>query len=324
MPELRDICRKRIILFNLIEEIYSQLLRCEKKIKINMNTPVSWNHILYELKSSHPSLFHFSSLLIRKENGNEIVLYPQYIFDVYQYESYKRQISKAVVNIKSKLLSLKTTEDRIKCTHDYLCKNITYSNPSDAVSHCLIGPLLLGNGVCDGISQAAQFLLKIAKIESYIVTGNARNGLNASFVPHSWNIVNACNKWRHFDFTFDICMSDNYVRYDYYSLSRKQILQDHRITFIPSIVEDCSENDYYYLHKTVFKDRKSVANCLLDAIKNRLTNVQFRYDSENDKIGVDDLRMMLESLFTRYQMLAKYYISMNEIRSVFSLNLEYK
>lgn len=93
--------------------------------------------------------------------------------------------------------------------HDYLTKTVAYDYDSLPIkdlnskevtnAHSLIGPLLYGKGVCDGISDAYSFLLSTCGIKATTVSGNTTEG-----EPHAWNIIRIEGEWYHVDVTWDL------------------------------------------------------------------------------------------------------------------------
>lgn len=307
------------------QKLLYQLTQCESKIPIGKF--ISSSHlqqITYRLKSAYPALFHLSSFICEQSSlFPEAILYPQYIFSKDQYVSYMGQISEKTTQIKRKLNTLQSCLDKEAYVHDYLCGNVQYLD-NNALSHCLVGPLLYGQGVCDGISQATQFLLKTGGIQSYVVFGEAKNALISEFLPHAWNVIEVDKKWYHLDVTFDLSISNKSIRYDYYNLSTAQINKDHQIKYIPSMIKCNSESDYYSNRKLVFRDYSVLKKYFNFVISKKKEHFQFKFDTPyNDKL-YRDIHTIWKSMVQHYNLSITYQISVNYARSIFAWDVQYQ
>lgn len=310
---------------DIIQGLVEHLISCDSKIFVEKNISSSQlQQITYYLKSTYPALFHLSSFLCEQKTiSQKTILYPQYICSKDQYAEYKAQISNKIKHVKSKLTTLQCFVDKEAYVHDYLCTNVSYFD-NDLFSHCLVGPLLYGCGVCDGISQAAQFLLKAGGIRSYIVFGEAKNFLQSNFLPHAWNVIELDNKWYHLDVTFDLCLSNKSVRYDYYNLCNTQISNDHRIKYISSLVDCYCENDYYFNKHLVFSDFNILRKYFSFAISQRKSYFQFRFDAPYDDKLYQDIIAIWNTVVQKNNLHIEYQLSINYCRSIFSWEVQYQ
>ena len=308
------------------ERLLLQLINCENKIQVeHFVSSAQLQKITNHLKSTYPALFHLTSLMCEQSSFSEkAVLYPQYIYSKDQYTDYKKQISEKTKQVKQKLLTINSCFDKEGYVHDYLCKNVRYFDDNSMKGHCLVGPLLYGQGVCDGISQAAQFLLKVGGIRSYIVFGEAKNSLQPNFLPHAWNVIEVDNKWYHLDVTFDLSLSNQSIRYDYYNLCTTQISKDHRIKYISPLIDCNCEYDYYSNKHLVFKDFDILRKYFSFAISQRKSHFQFRFDAPyNDKL-YQDIIAIWNTIVQNNNLHIEYQLSINYCRSIFSWEVQYQ
>lgn len=98
-------------------------------------------------------------------------IFPQYTFSSDEYKHDVNLILKVANKINQKATLLSTDYEREKMIHDYLCKNVIYEDIGEE-SHSIVGPLLKGKGVCDGISKSEYLKLKCNKsMDYYELTG---------------------------------------------------------------------------------------------------------------------------------------------------------
>lgn len=119
---------------------------------------------------------------------------------------------------------------REKAIHDYIVKNYHYdldktiSGKVTEESHCLVGLLENGKGVCDGYSQLFAALCLNTKIPCRIVYGAGEGG------SHAWNIVELYGETYHVDVTWDDPIPDKGlgVKYTYFNVSDEFMQKDHQ------------------------------------------------------------------------------------------------
>ena len=138
-----------------------------------------------------------------------------------------------------------------KAIHDYLCNNVTYDkdidvdklNETDSVSDVFTayGAICYKKAVCEGYAKAFQYLCYMVGINASQVIGESEN------VGHMWNLVSVNGVWYHIDVTWDDEQKKKII-YDYFNLTEKQILKNHKITddflYIPKC--DTKFNNIYF------------------------------------------------------------------------------
>ena len=263
------------------EKIVPQLVAYKRDIRVDTRLSSSdIDEFMHYIKAVDPSLFHVGGMGISASMIGGMVLHPQYIYTEAEYTSLKKQISDKIRPVKQYLRSMATDREKEKYVHDYLCKTVRYVDNGD-VSHRLVGPILYGEGVCDGISQSAQLLFKACGVKSFVVTGEAQNGAGNGYYPHAWNVVCVDGKWYHLDVTFDLSKDQSHVQYGYFNLDNKQILVDHKVTFTPmDWKRECIHaNDYYVDRKICFDDIDTLKRYYRHVLGKKKTFFQFRMSS---------------------------------------------
>lgn len=141
--------------------------------------------------------------------------------------------------------------------HDHLAKNVKY-DIDEPERYTLIGPLLHGAGVCEGISEAYAFLMNKYGVKTGVYSGEL--GGHA----HAWNFVTMNKSTYHVDVTND--MNCTHL---YFGLSDTDMSKTHTYRRILRCQgEDCN----YYIHTGSYvKDQhqldKFVLRCRTEKLK---------------------------------------------------------
>lgn len=118
--------------------------------------------------------------------------------------------------------------DKVLFVHDWICRKVKYRDVG-LDSHSAVGPLLYGEGVCEGIAMATKLLLDRMGVDCCVVKGEARsNEYSGDIESHGWNKVKVNGKWFNLDVTFDCTIGSPYsIRYDYFLTSDHSIQKTH-------------------------------------------------------------------------------------------------
>ncbi|MBQ8849941.1 MAG: hypothetical protein IJ011_06405 [Clostridia bacterium] len=284
----------------------------------------SVDDIMYYVKSIDPSLFHVGSLQVAVSMLGNIIIHPEYLYSEAEYKSLKKQISEKIRPVKQYLATLSNDAEKEKYVHDYVCRSVRYSD-NGLVSHLLVGPLLYGEGVCDGISQSVQLLLKSCGVKSYMVTGSAYNRHHTNDGAHAWNVVCIDGRWYHLDVTFDLGVSSDFLKYDYYNLTTNQILADHVIDYAPI---DCKREcvhvgDYYTQRKLCFSDYDTLKRYFRHVFTKRKEHVQLRMSASYSEALKNDVVFVWNSVAREMNLTMRSGMSVNEFQSVFAWDVQY-
>ena len=102
------------------------------------------------------------------------------------------------------------------------------TGPNDWKDHCIIGPLLEGRTVCEGVALLFLLLCAMCRIHCIYVSGFAGNLTGKE--AHAWNIVRLNNSWAHVDAYWDIILASHNNKtynYNYFNVSDDYIRHDH-------------------------------------------------------------------------------------------------
>ena len=196
----------------------------QKKREIVVPTKPSEN-VLEAVRNEHPELFYWdTSHYEYREQLDGVHIFVSYF---YSRKQCIEIIDKS--NEVAKLCATSNDEHTIRKVHNYIIKHITYdSKDTDAkYNHNLVGPVMLGRGVCEGIALFAKYLFDKLNIDNAVALGNL-NGTG-----HMWNIVSINGKNYHVDITSDIGFTEpNWDKpsYAFYLLRDCDISKTHNIS----------------------------------------------------------------------------------------------
>jgi len=218
----------------------------DKTISIPKITPSELNTVFSHTKYDNPILFHVDTTYKYRTRKGKMTFIPTYLYDKHTTEIYKKQIDNYLQNFDE----AKDYDDLDKAlfVNDYFVNNYEYDYSYEKKSDTILGLFLDGKAVCSGFSYFAKLVFDYLNIYSLIVEGKAKNPNNNQLTEaHAWNIIKIGNNYFHLDLTWNICISDENIRYDYFMLCDNEIKKDHIIT---GIVPACniSNRDYYTLN----------------------------------------------------------------------------
>lgn len=146
-------------------------------------------------------------------------------FDVdYIITSSKRaEADKKIKSILTDIISpYMNDHEKAKAVHDYIVLNSKYDKTMQLYSDYDL--LTQGTSVCNGYALLTYNMLKELNIPVKLVTGTGNGEL------HIWNMVKLGDYWFHLDTTWNDPLPDsNMISYNYYMLTDKEILKDHKI-----------------------------------------------------------------------------------------------
>ena len=128
----------------------------------------------------------------------------------------EKELNKKVDELINAVSGMDTFETEVYL-HDYLCKNVAYTDNKDPLVYTSYGALVDGKAACEGYSRAMQLLCDKLKIPCGLVYGWSQN------TGHMWNIINPGDGWYHLDITWDDDESNNIVSHRYFNVTKESI-----------------------------------------------------------------------------------------------------
>ena len=239
-----------------IKSLVNKIVNFEEKIHFKTNSINNISKLIDIIRYDYIVTFHIKDIDYEYDYNSKVVtLVPQYLFKKEEYDLLMEEILSKLTEIKKDIQSLSSNIEKEIFIHDYLCNNVKYFDSGDS-SYSIVGPLLYGQGVCEGISKTFHALCKIAKLNSYVLCGDAID--HNVKTPHSWNAIEINSKFSIVDVTFDITLSTNsFVRHDFFNISTNDVKGLYKpIEFHKEIFDMCNSNNYNYfsLNNLVLSD----------------------------------------------------------------------
>lgn len=200
-------------------------------------------------------LFYYTDAFktISAEKAPYTCVLPQYQYD----EIHRREIDEKANRLgENARCVISKTEDyeKVVLIHDFICRNIEYKNNGD-VSHNIVGCVVYGKAVCDGIAMLFKYLCDLFNIPCVVVMGKARRSrADCIYDNHAWNKVMIEQDWYNVDVTFDLTIgSRNNVRHDYLLVTDAGIASTHqcRCDYGAQIVCKQSRYNYYIVNNLI-------------------------------------------------------------------------
>jgi len=123
--------------------------------------------------------------------------------------------------------------DREMYVHDWLLENCQYEDKgydldkNDLYTGSAYGAFVGGETICEGYARGFQLLLKLAGIESVLVTGSSVPPLGGEGRAHIWNVVRIDGRWYQTDVTWNDSQGAKNAQ-DYLNLTTEQMTADHK------------------------------------------------------------------------------------------------
>ena len=293
---LKDIYFKKLL--GVQQNVYKQILNgiCTRQGKIRVSQ-LPDSMLLEYLSMDHPELFYcdFSNILIQSEN-NKYYVNVRYLYS----ETQSKQIVENAKMIADKIIS--TDQERsLRNLHNYFIKNIKYDtlDYGNTENHSVVGPLIKGKGVCEGISKTIQYILTLCGIDSTVITGYLDDE------PHMWNIVSINNYNYHIDVTSDISLTEPYwdkPGYFYYLITDKEIRKTHNFKENFNCIQ--TMDNPFYKTKKYFNDDMQLIN-YINNIPRTQRIVYFKYWGNKDN---DEIMKLVLDCFPTFLLPTKIYM----------------
>ena len=118
--------------------------------------------------------------------------------------------------------------ERERLIYERVATQFRYMNNQDEVDHNVVGPVLLKEGVCEGLAALLIAALRKVGITCIKVCGKSRNFPQ---VPHAWCIAWIGSTPVHCDVTWDVTEERSLCMFAYFNLSDSQLEQDHILAY---------------------------------------------------------------------------------------------
>lgn len=224
--------------------------------KIRLGTEADENEIwmiFNSYRSDHPEHFWLNPVTLSPgryvyaDGTCESFITPEYFFTKENLPAETEKINAAADELLKGITPSMPEFERERLLHDRLAKSITY-DLNEKYAHTAYGALVNGRAVCDGYTQAFQYLLQRLGIQSFMVTGTGKGG------NHAWNIVRIDGRYYNVDLTWDDQKSDTF--HAYFNLTDEIIKEDHIFDTTVYKMPECISTDanYFAVYGGIFNE----------------------------------------------------------------------
>lgn len=207
----------------------------------------------YAVIRDHPEFFYYEMNIQSSIIGNHITLRLPLLYTPEEIRTYKIRLKDAIKKIVSKTDLYRSMWDKERYIFEYLQTHTDYNDKNSMhENYNIIGPLLLGKGVCEGISKAFAVLCHQVGIPCIVVFDD----------NHMWNMVNIGGTLAHVDATWGT-KNGSVCDYSYFNITDREINIDHgkEINCVPTCTNDTL--GYYYRQGTLFNTPKELKEYLM-------------------------------------------------------------
>ena len=146
--------------------------------------------------------------------------------------------------------------------HDYITTHVKYDKSDPVASHTIIGPMLDGKGVCDGISFMANYLMSV-----FGLTITKINSMNpGDDEGHAWNVILLDGNFYHLDITYDLG-SDSIPNHSHMNLTDEMASKNH--TYNQIVKCDGVDYNYYRKEQLWFRTVKEAKTAIIPILKKK-------------------------------------------------------
>lgn len=279
-------------------------------------------NILQNELLQNPELFFVNGFKLMHRPMTTVV-YPNYSYDE---SAYKATMDACRRKARQLVSRIQGTDDysRVLQAHDFLARNVVYTNRADKNLHTIVGPLTNKTGVCEGYAKTFKYLLDMMSIPCLIVYGFGYDPGTGVEERHAWNLVQLGGKWTHIDVTFDTTIRSGHIlRYDYFGLTNDQIFKDHRYEADKYPMADQVGYGYYERNSLVMETKKQMNDFVLNALRSGKEDCVFKLPDSSGGENLDiKVSSDIQALSIQLGMNLQYTMSYNIKQRVFHIHFE--
>jgi len=244
------------------------------------------------------------------------------------YTNSKSYISDQMITIAEYLqdfdiASGKSDLEKEQYVHDFCLQKYKYGKADSESAHNILGPILHKKAVCEGIAEFVKLALDYLNVKNVLVSGEANNGVSSKMESHLWNIVYIDNSPFHLDVTFDLSLTNDENRYDYFNLPDTEIQKDHIYTD-PVPICSTTGKDYYSLHNMSINSESELERYITKNLKQGNKSFVVKIKNVYNTTGISDrvLSIALKQYVDIFEKSVRGNINYNMNQMVFELTLK--
>jgi hypothetical protein len=322
--QLTDVYERQVY-----DAILSKLELLQNEIVIDPiifgNDNIDINKIIFFIRLDNPGLFYvdFNNYIFELSFSSLKIVFP-FFYPILKIQSLESKLTHTINEILSYInLSKFNSFEKEQYLHDYLTTHVKFEDKDRKYhkSHSIVGAILHGRAVCEGIANAFKLLCDFVGISCIVVCGKILN--SESTAGHAWNIVKLNGKCYHVDVTHDV-QDDrhNILKYCCFNLTDNDISQDRE--WDRKLLPQCFEiEDNYFVHNKMFiSSSKDLRKFFITSMENEKNNFSFRVNKKfNDcTIIYDTLRDVIQNYFL-FSNFCSVKLAYNSLRDIIDINL---
>ena len=296
--------------------------REDRVVSILPFTSKKLQQLLQDKVLGNPDFFFVRGFKII-ERGTTKVVCPRYDYSRQEIIRLSNECDKRAEKL-IKRVSECDEYEKVKELHDFLAKNVEYVDDRKKERYSIIGPFLEKKSVCEGFAKAYKYLLDRIGIPCLVLSGKAYDPCVGKNVSHSWNMVKIEDKWCHVDVTFDATIRCfNFLRYDYFALSTKEIKRDHVYNEDNYPIADDSEMSYYARNNLIINGKKEFRNHVIERIKSNEYDFVIKVPEDAPEVFLEKkVLKVLGDTITDLGISCTYLVNYNIRQKVFHIHVE--
>ena len=215
------------------------------------------------IKADYGGLFWIASYrytIYKKNKDTKILSFtPNFKMTEEERDAIRTKIDKKVDKYLKGLDADADDFEKVRYVYEKLIKKVDY-NWKAKNSQNIMSVFLQGETVCQGYSDAVQYMLQKLGIDCMVISGTANDG------PHAWNLVKLDGEWYYLDITWgnsayhdDAQGNVKYVQYDYLNVTDREILSNHSPQMPFALPVCTATEDNYYVHEEKYFEEFSEA-----------------------------------------------------------------
>ena len=271
--------------------------------------------IFLEVLADNPTLFWVEKGVRFSVSQRETVLILKYIFKASDVAEYKKRMTRKIEEIYNECVpGCKCDMDLVVSVHDYITRNVLYVNDGNPEQQSMVGPLMFGKGVCEGISFLYSYILNVFGINCTTIYGRIEGEENG----HAWNMVFLDGQGYHVDVTHDLECSTYRGNHIHLNLTDEEIGRNR--TWEHPVRCGATIYNYYSYNGYQFKGFKEVCEYIRSCLKAKKMEFEFRIvpspprDTVMKQINDYIVKIAKDYSFGWSGMLDVYYMKFDRIR----------
>ena len=203
----------------------------------------------YAVLRDHPEFFYYKTSLKSYFDGNQVTLKLRLLYTPVEIAILKTRIEHKLSEILKLIPRNACTWEKERILFEYLQLNTTYTDDGAPERYNIIGALLNGQAVCEGISKAFAVLCHRIGVPCIVVFSKT----------HMWNLVNINGRLSNVDVTYATNTPHTFCDYTYFNVSDSDMNNDeHRkeLECIPNCLDN--SNNYYTKMNLYFQNEQEL------------------------------------------------------------------